>query len=196
IIITLFVGNISALMQSSFKRMMAYSSISHAGYMLFAIVALGIESASSILVYATAYSLASVIAFGALILVKRETGSEQFEAFNGLGKRKPVVALTLTIAMLSLAGIPLTAGFVGKFMMFSNVMGTYNVTLLILAAVNAAVGIYYYLHVIVNMYFKEATSDEEQKSLPVSANYIVVLGIAALLTLVIGIYPDCLIRLL
>ncbi|SFT02533.1 NADH-quinone oxidoreductase subunit N [Sphingobacterium wenxiniae] len=196
IIITLFVGNISALMQSSFKRMMAYSSISHAGYMLFAIVALGIESASSILVYATAYSLASVIAFGALILVKRETGSEQFEAFNGLGKRKPLLAAALTVAMLSLAGIPLTAGFVGKFMMFSNVMGTYNVMLLVLAAVNAAIGIYYYLHVVVNMYFRESTADAEQTALPISVNYIVVLGIAALLTLAIGVYPDCLIGIL
>src|SRR5690606_24927597 len=83
IIITLFVGNISALMQSSFKRMMAYSSVSHAGYMLFAIVAIGNQSAGSIFTYATAYSLASIIAFGTLILVRKNMGSDLFESFNG-----------------------------------------------------------------------------------------------------------------
>lgn len=189
VMITLFIGNITALLQSSFKRMMAYSSISHAGYMLFAIVFIGATSASGMFVYATAYSLASVIAFGALILVKRRTGSDHFESFNGLAKKDPWLALVLTIAMLSLAGIPLTAGFMGKFMMFNNVMGAYHITLLILAVVNAAVGVYYYLHVVVNMYFKTA-GDELVVDQPVPVNYKVVLTLAAVLTLVIGIYPD------
>ncbi|HLT86937.1 MAG TPA: NADH-quinone oxidoreductase subunit N [Sphingobacterium sp.] len=193
IIITLFVGNITALLQSSFKRMMAYSSISHAGYMLFAIVSIGAMSASGMLVYATAYSLASVIAFGVLILVKRSTGSENFESFNGLAKREPMLALILTIAMLSLAGIPLTAGFMGKFMMFNNVMETYNITLLILAVINAAVGVYYYLHVVVNMYFRQPTGEEvtEQR---VPTSYKVVLVVAAVLTLIIGVYPDSILK--
>ena len=95
VIITLFVGNISALMQSSFKRMMAYSSVSHAGYMLFAIVSIGAASTSGLFLYATAYSLASVIAFGALILVKQRTGAENFESFNGLAKKEPLLAVTL-----------------------------------------------------------------------------------------------------
>lgn len=188
IIITLFVGNITALLQSSFKRMMAYSSISHAGYMLFAIVSIGTMSASGMLVYATAYSLASVIAFGVLILVKRSTGSENFESFNGLAKKEPMLALILTIAMLSLAGIPLTAGFMGKFMLFNNVMGTYNITLLILAVINAAVGVYYYLHVVVNMYFRRPKEEIAAQRVPTS--YKVVLVVAAALTLIIGVYPD------
>ncbi|MBD1431882.1 NADH-quinone oxidoreductase subunit N [Sphingobacterium sp. DN00404] len=188
IIVTLFVGNITALLQSSFKRMMAYSSISHAGYMLFAIVSIGAMSASGMLVYAAAYSLASVIAFGVLILVKRSTGSENFESFNGLAKREPMLALVLTIAMLSLAGIPLTAGFMGKFMLFNNVMGSYNITLLILAVINAAVGVYYYLHVVVNMYFRKAEEDVMEQHVP--ASYKIVLVGAAVLTLIIGIYPD------
>lgn len=189
VIITLFTGNITALMQSSFKRMMAYSSISHAGYMLFAIVAVTINSGSSILVYATAYGLASVIAFGALILVKRRTGSDHFESFNGLAKHDPWLAIVLTVAMLSLAGIPLTAGFIGKFMMFNQAMSAINVTLLVFAAINAAVGVYYYLHVVVNMYFKDPV-EEFGKGLDISVNYRVVLTIAALLTIVLGIYPD------
>jgi len=188
IIITLFVGNITALLQASFKRMMAYSSISHAGYMLFAIVSIGVTSASGMLVYATAYSLASVVAFGALIIVKRSTGSENFESFNGLAKREPMLALVLTIAMLSLAGIPLTAGFMGKFMMFNNVMGTYNITLLILAVINAAIGVYYYLHVVVNMYFRKPEEEVAEQHIP--ASYKFVLVVAAASTLIIGVYPD------
>jgi formate hydrogenlyase subunit 3/multisubunit Na+/H+ antiporter MnhD subunit len=90
--------------------MMAFSSISHAGYLLFAIVALGAGSANSIFVYATAYSIASIIAFGGLILVRQQTGSDNFEGFNGLAKKNPFLALVLTVSMLSLAGIPLTAG--------------------------------------------------------------------------------------
>ncbi len=195
IIITLFVGNISALMQSSFKRMMAYSSVSHAGYMLFAIVAIGNQSAGSIFTYATAYSLASIIAFGTLILVRKNMGSDLFESFNGLGKRNPFLAAILTVAMFSLAGIPLTAGFIGKFMMFNNVMGVYNVILLVLAVVNAAIGVYYYLHVVVNMYFKSA-DDTATTTFQTPLNYTLVLTLAAILTIVIGIYPDCLIKLL
>jgi len=191
IIITLFVGNITALVQSSFKRMLAYSSISHAGYMLFAIVALGERSADSILTYATAYSLASVIAFGGLMLVRRQMGSDQFESFNGLAKRHPLLAAVLTLAMLSLAGIPLTAGFVGKFMMFNNAMGAYNVTLLLLAVVNAAIGVYYYLHVVVNMYFRPADGTATD-SWKVPANYAFVLVLAAILTVAIGVWPDLL----
>jgi len=195
IVITLFVGNISALAQSSFKRMLAYSSISHAGYMLFAIVAVGARSATGILTYATAYSLASVIAFGSLILVRKQMGSDQFESFNGLGKKHPMLAALLTLAMLSLAGIPLTAGFVGKFLMFSNVMGAYHVTLLVLAVVNAAIGVYYYLHVVVNMYFRPADGQTAAGALHVPANYVFVLVAAAVLTVAIGVWPDFLIGL-
>lgn len=195
IVITLFIGNISALMQSSFKRMLAYSSISHAGYMLFAIVAIGAQSASSIFTYAIAYSLSSVVAFGALILVRRSRGSDQFIAFNGLGKSNPLLALLVTVAMLSLAGIPLTAGFIGKFMMFGAVMQDYHIALLILAVINAAIGVYYYLHVVVNMYFRKAEEGED-KAIEVPINFTAVLIFSTILTIIIGIYPDSIIKLL
>lgn len=187
VIITLLIGNVSALMQTSFKRMMAYSSISHAGYMLFAILSIGPNSASGILAYSAAYGLASIVAFGALILVKRHIGSDQFESFNGLGKKNPWLAFAITVAMLSLAGIPLTAGFIGKFMMFSNVMNDYHTVLLVIAAINAAVGVYYYLRVVVHMYFMKS-KNEETLSLPM--NYSLVFGLAVLLTIVLGVYPD------
>ena len=184
-IVTLFIGNITALYQQSFKRMLAFSSISHAGYLLFAIVALGASSANSVFVYATAYSIASIIAFGALILVEQQSGSDNFESFNGLSKKNPFLALTLTIAMLSLAGIPLTAGFIGKFFMFSGALKQYQLLLVILAVVNAIISIFYYFRVIIAMYFRDA----DRAELTVPVYYKLVLGFSALVTILIGIYP-------
>lgn len=184
-IITLFIGNITAIVQQSVKRMLAYSSISHAGYLLFAIVAIGPASGESVLFYAGAYSLSTIIAFGALILVKRATGSEHFEAFNGLAKRNPYLSLAIVIAMLSLAGIPLTAGFIGKFMMFSGVLADYQVLLVVLAVINAAMGIFYYFRVIVAMYFRPIDRDQ----VVVSSQYKAVFLLAALITLLLGVYP-------
>lgn len=185
-IITIFVGNVTALYQSSFKRMLAYSSISHAGYLLFAVVALGTGSVNAVFVYATAYSVASVIAFAALILVKRRAGSDHFDSFNGLGKSNPFIAFTLTVAMLSLAGIPLTAGFIGKFMMFSSALSAYHVILVVLAVINAVAGMYYYLRVVVAMYFKDGV---RQQAIPSPVYFNIVLGFSALITIVIGLYP-------
>ena len=190
-IITLFIGNITALYQQSFKRMLAFSSISHAGYLLFAIVALGASSANSVFMYATAYSIASIIAFGSLILVQQQSGSDNFDSFNGLSKKNPFLSLVLTIAMLSLAGIPLTAGFIGKFFMFSGAMRQSHITLLILAVVNAIISIFYYFRVIIAMYFRDA--DRVEVVMPVS--YKFVLGLSAFITILIGVYPECISRL-
>lgn len=184
-IITLFIGNITAVVQQSFKRMLAYSSISHAGYMLFAIIASGAGAADAMLLYATAYSVASVVAFSVLILVKRTHGSEDFESFNGLAGRNPFLALVLTIAMLSLAGIPLTAGFIGKFMMFAGVVADYHVILVGLAIVNAAIGIFYYFRVVVAMYFKPA----DRRAIVVNPYYQTALVISVIVTILLGIYP-------
>jgi len=192
IVLTLFIGNITALYQQSFKRMLAYSSISHAGYMLFAIIALSGTSVVSIFVYGSAYSIASIIAFGALILVQQQSGSDSFDSFNGLGKTNPFLALVLTIAMLSLAGIPLTAGFIGKFYMFSTAIGKWQVWLTVLAVINAIISIFYYFRVIVAMYFRSS----ERAPLAVPGNYTFVFVIAAIATIVIGIYPDLISRLI
>lgn len=191
-IITLFIGNITALYQQSFKRMLAYSSISHAGYMMFAIVALGANSGNAVFLYATAYSVATIIAFAGLILVKRVTGSDRFESFNGLAKKNQFLALTVTVAMLSLAGIPLTAGFMGKFMMFSSALTEYHIWLVILAVVNAIIGMFYYLRVIVAMYFRES----ERVEVTVSPYFNFVLGFSAIVTIILGIFPALISNLL
>ncbi|RYG17198.1 MAG: NADH-quinone oxidoreductase subunit N [Chitinophagaceae bacterium] len=192
VVITLCVGNITALYQRNFKRMLAYSSISHAGYLLFSLVVLTANSASNVLVYAAAYTFASIIAFAVLILVKQRTGSDLIESFNGLGKKNPLVGVSLTIAMLSLAGIPLTAGFIGKYVMFLNVMESYHTTLVVIAILNALVGFYYYFKVIIAIWFK----DGEDVILGSPLNYRIVLVLSAIVTLLLGIYPSLILNLI
>lgn len=190
--LTLFIGNVTALFQKNFKRMLAYSSISHAGYLLFSLVTLTATSANSVLVYAAAYTFASIVAFAVLILVKQKTGSDSIDSFNGLGKRNPLAALALTVAMLSLAGIPLTGGFIGKYLMFLNVMTQYQIYLVAFAILNALVGFYYYLKVIVAMYFKDGAEIE----LDTPVQYKVVLILSVVITVFLGIYPAVILNLI
>ncbi len=191
-IFTLLISNLTAVYQNSFKRMMAYSSISHAGYLLLAVTALKDSSQDSIIFYSAAYSFATVIAFGVLINVADNKGSEDFEAFNGLAKNNPFLAFALTIAMLSLAGIPMTAGFVGKFLIFSSAFERGGMTTaLVIAILMSAVSIYYYLKVIIAMYMKDGNTVEiELSSLQRMAFWL-----ALALTIVLGVYPSLLTNL-
>jgi NADH-quinone oxidoreductase subunit N len=190
--LTLFIGNVTALFQKSFKRMLAYSSISHVGYILFALVNLTSSSSNDVLFYAAAYTFANIIAFGALILVKQKTGGDTFMSFNGLAKKNPFVAFVLTVAMLSLAGIPLTAGFIGKYLMFLNAMDGYRIYLVAFAILNALVGFYYYFRVIAAMYFKEGT----EVTLNVPLQYKLVMAVSVVVTLFLGLYPAVLLNLI
>jgi len=192
VIITLCVGNITALFQKNFKRMLAYSSISHAGYLLFSLIVLTANSASNVLVYAAAYTFASIVAFAILINVKQKTGSDDIESFDGLAKRNPLAAFALTIAMLSLAGIPLTAGFIGKYVMFLNVLDNYHVILVVIAILNALVGFYYYFRVIIAVYFK----DGKEVELDTPVQYKVVLVVSTIVILVLGVYPSLILNLI
>lgn len=172
--------------------MLAYSSISHAGYLLFSLVTLSSRSANDVLFYAAAYTFANIIAFAAMIMVKQRTGADTFESFNGLGKKNPFLALTLTIAMLSLAGIPLTAGFIGKYVMFLNVMDRYQIYLVAFAILNALVGFYYYFRVIAAMYFREGA--ELQLNIPLQ--YKIVLVFSVVITVFLGVYPSLILNLI
>lgn len=191
-IITLCIGNITALYQKNFKRMLTYSSVSHAGYMLFSLIVLTANSASNVLVYAAAYTFATIIAFAILILVKQKTGNDNFENFNGLGKKNPLTAFALTIAMLSLAGIPLTAGFIGKYVMFLNVMENYQTVLVVIAILNALIGFYYYFKVIISMWFK----DGSDAVLDTPLQYKIVLALSVIVTLFLGVYPSLILNLI
>jgi NADH-quinone oxidoreductase subunit N len=190
-VLTLLVSNITAAYQSSFKRMMAYSSISHAGYLMIAVVSKTTGSSSSILFYSLAYTLATITAFGVMILVaeanpKDGQPNEDFSIFNGLAKNNPFLAICLAISMLSLAGIPLTAGFWGKFFVFSNAMERKIIWILIYAILMSAIGIYYYFKPIINAFMKEGNDKEIQ--IPLLYKLTLIICIAA--TILLGIFPD------
>lgn len=196
--LTLVAGNITAVYQNSFKRMMAYSSISHAGYLLIGLAALGAQTKQAIVFYSLAYSVATISAFGVLLLVAQHRNtqtlssngvtSESFDAFNGLARQNPLLGFAMAVSMLSLAGIPLTAGFWGKFYMFSTAVERGQIWLLVVAVLMSAVGIYYYFRVIIAMYFRDGATE----SIRVAPFYRYVLLAATILTLGLGIAPGLL----
>ncbi|PKV63585.1 NADH-quinone oxidoreductase subunit N [Pontibacter ramchanderi] len=188
VVLSLLVGNIGAVVQQSMKRMLAYSSISHAGYLLMTLLAFNEFSTSAVLFYSFAYSTASIAAFGVLHLVAKQRGSEKYEAFNGLGKTNPLLAFAVTVAMLSLGGIPLTAGFFGKFFVFSALVENPDMMwLIVVAVILAAVGIYYYFRVVIAMYLHPVAEDHTPIK---STSFInVMLIIITALTILLGIAP-------
>ena len=184
--VTLFIGNITAVFQQSVKRMLAYSSISQAGFMLLAVYAMNTDAKEGLLLYTAAYSLATIGIFAVLIKMSDYT----FEGFNGLAKHHPLLAATTTIFLLSLAGIPLTAGFLSKFYMLKAAMATgKNLWLVIFAVLMAAVSVYYYFRVIQAMYFK----DGEPQSIQATPVFKWTLVILAGLVILLGIYPNLII---
>ncbi len=192
IILTLAVGNITAVYQSSFKRMLAYSGISHAGYLLLGVVAMHQISMRGILFYSLAYSIATVAAFGGMMAVAGNKRKEDYAYFNGLGKTNPFLALSITISMLSLAGIPLTAGFFGKLFIFMSVFERGLYFLLVIAILMSTVGIYYYFRVIIAMYMKEGNGERVE----VSGGTVATLLICNILTILLGLFPDIWLNLL
>lgn len=183
IFLTLLAGNITAVFQQSVKRMLAYSSIAQAGFMFFALFAINDLSRQGLIMYAVAYSLATIGIFAIMVKMKDYT----FEGYNGLGKTQPALAFANTVFLLSLAGIPLTAGFLAKYYMLAAVVKTGSYLWLVIAGVLfAAVSVYYYFRLIQSMYFK--TGDAETETISPSFKY----GIIALAALVIltGVYPQ------
>ncbi|HEU5193300.1 MAG TPA: NADH-quinone oxidoreductase subunit N [Methylomirabilota bacterium] len=159
-VLTMTVGNVVALAQSNLKRLLAYSSIAHVGYMLMGLVAGGTAGAGAILFYMLAYTFTTVGAFGVIALCAR-AGEEAVEVtdYAGLARRHPLLAATLTVFMLSLVGIPPLAGFVSKFYLFSSAVRAGHVWLTVIAVLNSSVAAYYYLRVIVYMYMREPDGD-------------------------------------
>ncbi|WP_303312271.1 NADH-quinone oxidoreductase subunit N [Hymenobacter sp. BT730] len=191
-ILTLLIGNVGAVAQTSVKRMLAYSSVSHAGYLLIALVAFNGQlqgaSANGIFFYSLAYSIATVAAFGVLKLVSDSRGREDYNGLNGLAKTNPLLAFVMTVAMLSLAGIPLTGGFFGKFFIFSAAVENGYIWLVVFAVVMSMVSIYYYLRPIIAIYMHDADADSAQP-VYVSSFQSAALLLLALLTIVLGVLP-------
>jgi NADH-quinone oxidoreductase subunit N len=185
---TLLIGNLTAVFQQSVKRMLAYSSIAQAGFMLFSLFALNSLAKEGLVLYAAAYSLASIGLFAILIKMKDYT----IDGFNGLGKQQPLLAVTATVFLLSLTGIPLTAGFMGKFYMLqAAVKDGHHIWLVIFAVLCAAISAYYYFRIIQAMFFKDS-ADETVLTEDVTPPFKILLVITAILIIVLGLFPNLL----
>jgi NADH-quinone oxidoreductase subunit N len=186
---TLFIGNITAVFQQSVKRMLAYSSIAQVGFMLFSILGLNNMAKDGIILYIAVYSLSTIGLFAILVRMK----DFSFQGFNGLARQYPAVAFTATIFLLSLAGIPLTGGFLAKYYMIASVMQTGNyLWLVIFALLCATVSVYYYFKVIQAMYFKDGPA----QILEVGGFFKCLLVFLAVLIILLGIFPQWLTSLL
>jgi len=181
--LTLFIGNITAVFQQSVKRMLAYSSIAQAGFMMMAVYALNADATEGLILYAAAYSLATIGIFAVLLKMNDYT----FDGFNGFAKQQPLLAATLVVFVLSLAGIPLTAGFLSKFYMLRATINAGSVWLAVFAVLMAAVSVYYYFRLIQAMYFKEGNATVSVEISP-SFKYTLV-GLAAI-SILLGIFPN------
>ncbi len=193
--ITMTVGNIAALKQDNIKRMLAYSSVAHAGVLLVGIVTAGInpegDGLSSVLFYLLSYSVATVGAFGVVVWIGgRDRERVLISDWYGLASAKPAAALVMTLFMLSFAGIPPTAGFFGKFVIFKSALMAQDQALLwlvIIGVLNAMISIYYYLKVVMAMYFRDATGEFK----PLSSGAITfTLVLCAILVLQMGLMPS------
>ena len=186
-VITMFVGNLGAIVQTNIKRLLAYSSISHAGYLLIAIIARNSLGGSALVFYMLVYTFMIFGAFGIVILIGRE-GKEnlELEDYSGLGFQSPLLALSMSIFLLSLGGLPPLAGFIAKFYIFQAALNEGYVILVVLAVLNSAISFYYYLRVIVYMYMKEPQGEFQITLTPIT---LLVIVISVLVTVELGLFP-------
>jgi NADH-quinone oxidoreductase subunit N len=184
---TLFIGNVTAVFQQSVKRMLAYSSISQAGFMVLAVYALNDDAKEGLILYAAAYSLATIGIFGLLAKMNDYT----FDGFNGFARQQPVIAATMVVFLLSLAGIPLTAGFLSKFYMLKATINGGSIWLAVFAVLMAAISVYYYFRLIQAMYFKEGNGGA---GIQLSASFKYTMILLAGITILLGIFPNLLIN--
>ncbi|MEI8085763.1 MAG: NADH-quinone oxidoreductase subunit N [Paludibacter sp.] len=192
-IATILIGNLSAFFQDNVKRMFAYSGIAHAGYMLIAIIALKQEAAGVLLLYSMSYTIATITAFAVLILVREETGSFSIKAFNGLAKNNPTEAFAMTIAMLSLAGIPPLVGFAAKYNLFISAIEQGNLPLVIVAIIGSMISVYFYIRPVIAMY---VNSPSEGLVIESSRNYKKQIFVAAFLLIILGLFPAVFVNLI
>jgi NADH-quinone oxidoreductase subunit N len=203
-VLTMLFGNLLALPQRSVKRMLAYSSIAHAGYLLVGVVSAAAAGArekalAGILFYLAAYSATAIGAFAVVGAVERRGRADDepadtwdLERFAGLGRRRPALAFAMAVFMLSLAGIPPTAGFVGKLYIFQAAVGAQLYGLAVVGVLTSVAGAYYYLRVLVYMYMRPAEGEAEPVSAPAMA---LALGAAVLVVVVLGIVADPVVRI-
>jgi NADH-quinone oxidoreductase subunit N len=186
-IVTMTVGNVAAVTQTNVKRMLAYSSIAHAGYVLMGIVAGTSRGITATLVYLMIYSFMQLGAFAVVVVLRRtDVAGDELKDFSGLAFRNPFAAFAMLLFMLSLGGIPPTAGFMGKFWLFSAAIDAHYYGLALIGVLNSAISLYYYIRIVVFMYLKRETSGSEPTTTPAIA---AALAIAVAATLVLGVCP-------
>jgi NADH-quinone oxidoreductase subunit N len=191
-VLTILVGNFAALYQTSIKRMLAYSSIAHTGYLMLALVAFNPQSASSIYYYLTAYSISTLGTFAVLMLVREETKDGTVSAFNGLGKNNTILAFVMSLSLISLAGLPPLAGFAAKYFVFVQAIEQGYLWLSIVAIIGTAVSIFYYFQIIIKIY----TGTPSTLKIELSPRSLILLSIISILIIAIGLFPNYLINLL
>ena len=192
-VLTIAVGNIIAASQSNVKRLLAYSSIGHAGFIILGICVLSASTPYVIWYYLLAYSLASIASFWVLMLVSKQKDDEDISAFNGLVKRNPVLAGTMIIALLSMAGIPPLAGFFAKYFILLNVIEKGYILIAVIAILASLIGVYYYFKLIIAMFSGTA---EESAAIEVPQFTKLVLILISVILIVVGVLPDFILGLI
>src|SRR6476659_10242392 len=182
-LLTLIYGNLAALPQANLKRLLAYSSIAHAGYLLIGVVCFDVRAVAF---YLAAYLLMTLLSFAVLIIVAQQTG-EEISDFDGLAKRSPFLAFAMLIGMISLAGVPFTAGFLGKFFIFYAAVLQRQIALIVVGVITVGCGFYYYLKVVRAMYWQSADKTEK---IPINGLSRVAISALIVATIWLGVYPQ------
>jgi len=189
-VLSMTLGNLGAIRQTNIKRMLGYSGIAQAGYLLVGIAAMSRQGVAAVLFYAVAYTLANLAAFGVIIVYANATGSTLIEDYSGLARRAPLIALACAIALLSLAGMPLMGGFMAKFYVFLSAAKADLVWLVAFGVANSVLSLYYYLRVVYVMYVREG----ETERMPIDATSAVAMSLCVAGVLALGMFPEYALR--
>ncbi len=194
-VLTMTVGNILALVQDNIKRMLAYSSIAHAGYILVGVIASNEMTVPAVLFYLMAYLFMNLGAFAVATIVSGQNENRQkIKYFSGLGYSQPVLALAMAVCMFSLAGFPPTAGFMGKFYLFSSALKSGYLWLVIIGVINSLISVYYYIGVVVAMYMKEPVDEKRIERIVPGVGLVILIAIFGIFYL--GIFPSSMLGVL
>ena len=194
-VITMIVGSVAAISQRDMKRMLAFSSIAHSGFILTAVVSLNKNALSATLFYLLAYGVATIGAFGIVTLVRDSAGEvSDVNRWVGLGKKSPLVASAFSLFLLSFAGIPLTSGFVGKFSIFSAAYESGNIYLVVAGVLSSAIAVFFYLRIILMLFFADATNDSVSVIIPSLLTRISI-SLSVIATIILGVAPSLLLNI-
>jgi len=192
-VLTMTVGNLVAVWQNNLKRLLAYSSIAHAGYMLTGVVVLSNEGLAAIMLYFTVYLFMNLGAFYAVMLIANKTGSEDIDDYKGIGARAPLLAVALAVFLISLTGLPPTAGFIGKLYLFAALINGGWIWLAIVGALNSVIALYYYVRIFRNMFLRP--DDQPGTPIVIGGLQTAVLLVLLVPTLLFGLYFTPLVQL-